>query len=191
MPNQSGECQKQKKTNCCRCSPGSHPHFSHVEPWLSCYLWQGRRGMLSPTHLAAWNLVFFLKCSHPCNKPSKSFRTLYTGAAQPGIGQTIGQACPSVNMTSCQAQVAHQQIKCCIGTLHCLFQPAVEFSGLKAGIQASSGAVAVSLTQARPDTETCYESRVTAFMNLQQDGVHVYDVDQLHAQALMLISSSC
>ena len=67
----------------------------------------------------------------------------------------------------------------------------MEISGLKAGLQASSGAVAVSLKQARPDTETCYESRVTALMNLQQDGVHVYEIDQLHAQALMLISSSC
>ena len=91
--------------------------------------------------------------------------------------------------------IAHQQITFCIGTLHCSFQPAVEFSGLKAAlqasIQASSGTVAVSLTHARPDTETCYESRVTALMTLQQDGVHVCDVDQLHAQALTLISSSC
>ena len=87
--------------------------------------------------------------------------------------------------------IAHQQMRFCIGTLHCSFQPGVEFSGLKAGLQASSGTVAVSLTHARPDTETCYESRVTALMTLQQDGVHVCDVDQLHAQALTLISSSC
>ena len=146
---------------------------------------------MSLTHLAGWSLVILLKCSCPFNKQNKSFRSLYTGAAQPGIGQTICQAYPSLNMTSCQAHVAHQQIKCCIGTLHCSFQPAVEFSGMKAGLQASSGTFALSLTHARPDTETCYESRVTALMNLQYNVEHVCDVDQLHAQALTLISSSC
>ena len=189
MLNQSVECQKHKNKIklFADAHQGLHPISSTRA--LLVMLFVARKegytlGTLSLTHVFSEVLSFLQKAKqklqiivHWCCK------AWYWANNWPSMSK-----CEHDIMSS---TIAHQQIKFGIGTLCCLFQPAVEFSGLKAGLQASSGTVAVSLTHARPDTQTCYESRVTALMNLQQNGVHGCDVDQLHAQALMLISSSC